>query len=336
MRPTNKAVSPDFGERRRAPSARRAAPRPPCVPTGTMRVLLPLPSDAHGAIGEIERRVEVQADELGEPQAGGIEQLHDRAVAHRRERRRRAISSSCAIWSASSVPGRRACRLWVPHSSAGLLCHARARARRYLKKLRTAESRRWMLRGASPLACERAANTRTCWLSTSAPLLERLGVAVLDERRKVARVVRIGMRREAPLSAKITAERRDATRARRASCQPTGLEAWSARRRSDSAMRARNSVLMPGWKRSRSVLPSASKPSAPFSPSGTSATEPMSFASVPNSNSRCESRTWPQRGLPVANKRLEGFQARIVRGEHAQKALVRRWSSRLPMSSSTE
>ena len=40
-------------------------------------------------------------------------------------------------------------------------------------------------------------------------------------------------------------------------------------------MRLRNSVLMPGWKRSRSALPSASRPSAPFSPSGTSATEPM-------------------------------------------------------------
>src|SRR5688572_25209333 len=49
-----------------------------------------------------------------------------------------------------------------------------------------------------------------------------------------------------------------------------------------SPMRFRNSVLMPGWKRSRSALPSASRPMTPASPSGTSATEPMLGASGPN------------------------------------------------------
>ena len=39
----------------------------------------------------------------------------------------------------------------------------------------------------------------------------------------------------------------------------------------------------------------------PFSPSGTSATEPMLGLSGPNRKSRCVSRTWPQRGLPVAS-----------------------------------
>lgn len=47
----------------------------------------------------------------------------------------------------------------------------------------------------------------------------------------------------------------------------------------NSPMRKRNSVLMPGWKRSASLAPIASSPMLPFGPSGTRATEPISIVS---------------------------------------------------------
>ena len=44
-------------------------------------------------------------------------------------------------------------------------------------------------------------------------------------------------------------------------------------------------MLMPGWKRSALVLPMAKKPMSEFSPSCTSATEPISLASALNRKS---------------------------------------------------
>ena len=68
--------------------------------------LVALAEHAHGAVGEIDVR-QIEADEFGEPQPGGVEQLHDRLVA----RRERIVGAKCragaAMWSASSVFGRR-------------------------------------------------------------------------------------------------------------------------------------------------------------------------------------------------------------------------------------
>ena len=74
------------------------------------------------------------------------------------------------------------------------------------KKVRTAESRRWMLFGARPCACERAAKMRTCWLSSLLPVRELLLVAVRDERREVARVVRVRMGGELALGGEVAPE----------------------------------------------------------------------------------------------------------------------------------
>ena len=68
-----------------APSIHRTrAPAGPCAPTGTTRVLLPLPSTRTVRSAAIQVR-EVQADEFREAQARGIQQLHDRPVAHREQ-----------------------------------------------------------------------------------------------------------------------------------------------------------------------------------------------------------------------------------------------------------
>src|SRR3984957_18731591 len=132
-----------------------------------------------------------------------------------------------------------------------------------------------------------------------APLLQPAPITVLHERSEVASIVGVGMRGEPALGIHVTPEARHPFERRRFQ--------WLSESAISSPIRARNSVLMPGWKRSRSVLPMASRPTETFSPSGTSAIEPISFASEPNKYSRCESRACPQRGLPLANKVSKDF-----------------------------
>ncbi len=74
--------------RSRPPRERGAFLQPAAVsavsawrPTGTIRVLRPLPS-TRTVRSRRSTSTEIEADELGEPQAGRIEQLHHRAVAH--------------------------------------------------------------------------------------------------------------------------------------------------------------------------------------------------------------------------------------------------------------
>ena len=65
----------------RAPSASARCASTACRPTGTMRVLLPLPS-TRTVRSRRSTSVEIEPDQLRQPQAGRIEQLHDRLVAH--------------------------------------------------------------------------------------------------------------------------------------------------------------------------------------------------------------------------------------------------------------
>src|SRR5579885_267200 len=95
------------------------------------------------------------------------------------------------------------------------------------------------------------------------PGREARAVAVRRQRLQVARVCGHGMRRAAPLGREVAAETldpRDRVRGHpgsppRVAHAPGSGPSESAMR---SAIRPRNSVLIPGWKRSRSVLPSAS------------------------------------------------------------------------------
>ena len=80
---------------------------------------------------------------------------------------------------------------------------------------------------------------------------------------------------------------------------------------------------MPGWKRSRSVLPSASRPSEPFSPSGTSATEPMLVRVGAEQQLALRVPHLAATGLAAGEQRFEGLQARIVRAHGAHEVLRR-------------
>ena len=81
--PTNSAVSSDVGERRCAPCSQRVM-RLDRVPADRHDArLAAFAEHAHRAIAQVDVR-EVEPDELRQAQAGGIEQLHDRLVAHAR------------------------------------------------------------------------------------------------------------------------------------------------------------------------------------------------------------------------------------------------------------
>ncbi len=60
--------------------ARRAAP-----PHGDHAVLAALAGDAYQLLAQLHVR-QIQADQFGEAQAAGVEQLHDRQVANRQQR----------------------------------------------------------------------------------------------------------------------------------------------------------------------------------------------------------------------------------------------------------
>ena len=134
-----------------------------CAPTGTVRVLEPLPVTVTSPWRRSRRPSPTfERDQLGQAQAGGVEQLEHRAVPDRRRRRRRrrrpgaaARSRRRAPWAAAGRPSARGCRApgWR-RSRDGARASGRSRA------TRTASARACAATG--PCACSIATKRRTC------------------------------------------------------------------------------------------------------------------------------------------------------------------------------
>ena len=184
-----------------------------------MRDLAALAEHPHGAVPQIEL-AEVEADELRQPQARGVEQLHEGAVARgQRPRlpaspaaapsgRHRASVAAGAALSVRARPGR-GWRARVPDRRRRR-CAARRRPRAAGSRRScappTAAAGCCAARG--PPACACAAKAAHVLRVERAPVGEALPVAEPHQRREVARVAGVGMRGQAPLGAQVAAEAR--------------------------------------------------------------------------------------------------------------------------------
>ena len=191
---------------------------------------------------------------------------------------------------------------------------ARPSRSRKLKKLRTAESRRWMLRGASPPAWECAAKRRTCWVSRPAPVGDAGTVAVLHQRREVAARRRRPCARTGAARSSGAAGSASPTRAPLGSWavaprdQPAG-GAPAAYRRSGPPCARGTRCSCPGGSGRGRRCPGRAGRSSPSPPAAPGRPSRSPAPSGPKRNSRCESRAWPQRGLPLANRDSKDFSA---------------------------
>ena len=183
-------------------------------------------------------------------------------------------SSRRAIVSASSVVGRRLRAFGACTSRGRIVLAARPRAAGSGRNSRQAESRRWMLRGASPRRCSRAANIAHVLRVELIPAGDALRVAEFDQRREIARVIAGRVWRKA--GARRAGSRGSGRRRPRAPrVMPVAPSTASL---TSSPMRTRKSVLMVGRKRSVSLLAIASRPSEARSPSGISTVDPTCAA----------------------------------------------------------
>ena len=145
----------------RAPAELRVERASAASPTGTTRSLPPLPSTRTGALPCDPASSRSRPAALGDAEAGGVEQLEDRAVATPRRRRldrpRRAGPCDSSLGrndgSRLGTRGPRRCR-------AGLLSRTPRRARKR-RQLRTAASLREIEALPSPRWCRLARNART-------------------------------------------------------------------------------------------------------------------------------------------------------------------------------
>ncbi len=113
----------------------------------------------------------------------------------------------------------------------------------------------------------------------------RAGGAEPDQARKIPRIAQPGVRTQAPFVREV-AEKAISPILECGVHERTYLAAVRPSQRvsakvTNSPMRERNSVLIPGWNLSASPAPMARSPSAPFGPSGVTAAEPMPAASGP-------------------------------------------------------
>src|SRR5688572_6711804 len=240
----------------------------------------------HGAIATVEV-AEVQADELGETQPGRIEQLHDRFVTQTQLRVRAEFQQPRHEIDVHRV-GQAFARFRRLHA------YRRIRVERALAKHEVEEAaqsaqpplNRARRRTLAELRRREHAHVLTIH---AAPVADIVTTAVADEPLQIAAIADIGVRREPAFDRKMRQKARQ-PRARflihglRRSPQAVPIASLTR-----SPMRARNSVLIVGWKRSASGLPIASSAvpddllfSPTLIPSGTSAAEPISTVPAPN------------------------------------------------------
>src|ERR1700683_2604775 len=272
--------------------------------------LVALADDVYHTLLQIDAR-HLQGHQLSQPESGGVQQLHDRPVACGERIARCDLKQPRHLVGIERLR-QAACGLGRANALGGISRDARSPCCRCVplaqqERIEAAHRRETALDAArGETGCVRMCGEHSqVLLIEPAPFLDAAAIAELHQCGKIARVARIGVRGQAPLAAHVAPEASHPLK-RCGSHRPPDPRAQRAgvlasESPINSAMRARNSVLMPGWNLSRSALPSASSPTAPFSPSGTSATEPISRPSGPNRYSRCESRAWPHRGLPLAN-----------------------------------
>ena len=314
MRPTNSARLVRRGERGALAQPAAAAP---AAPGGRpARCASSCPCRARARCGPRGRGRRGRGQQLREPQARGIEQLHDRQVAHVQRVLRAAAPAARAIWSASSVCGRRFARLGRADVHApGCCCSTRSRSRKS-KKVRTRrQPALHAARARGRAAWRAAAKLRTCWLSSALPVVDAAALA------PVARAPRGRARRRLTVCgdsrrsvARCCAEALDpAASARTRGVMLRSGSGCEQRSAISSPMRARNSMLMPGWKRSRSALPSASRPSGARPPAAPAPPSRCLAASAPNRKSRCAVAHLAAARLADGEQCLEAAEVGVVR-----------------------
>ena len=197
--PTNTRRLVDGRERRALaqPGAQRR--RAPCGPRARCASCEPLPSTRTVRSARSRSR-EVEADELGEPQARRIEQLHDRAVAHGERVFGRDVEQLVELVDVERA--RQALRRLRRADVHGRIARHDALAQQVVEE--PAHRRQAPLHAARAQAAGmRARGEHAHVLAVELlPVGEIAALGVVRERAQVARVVRRGVRRETPLGAR--------------------------------------------------------------------------------------------------------------------------------------
>ena len=296
LRPTKSAVSSGFGAGCRAPcsqacnASRPCGPPARCAPCGPCRAPAPCGPRGRGRvrsrpISSASRRPEeysssmIARSRVTRASPGG--QLEQARHLIRIQRLRQLARG----FRRADLDGRIALEHALAHQEVEEAAHgARAAAE--------------CCAARGPPACERAANTRTCWLSSARQSSSSLRVAILHQRGEIARVVGIRVAGQPPLGGEVAAEVRDP------------LERGGCHARSAAFQRVRDQVRHPGEElgahagmeavavarcRARAGRASPSRPAARARPSRSRSlrcrTGTRAACRAPGRNAACRSRT---------------------------------------------